>query len=200
MLINYTQYQRQRWLGQVALSAFAFGLKAQAHFLSAAGLQSSARYFNASSEMALRLGKDYPDPGFGLTETIIGGETAPVAEEVVQDKTFGTLIHFRRDTQRNDPKVLLVAPLSGHHATLLRDTVKGLLPHHDVYITDWKDARDIPVEKGEFGLADYIAYVQEFIETVGPETHVMAVCQPTVPVLAATALMAARQSASSLCR
>lgn len=194
MIFDYTQYQQQRWFGQAAFGALAFGLKTQAQFMSAAGLQGAARYLNASSEMALRLGKDYPDPGFGLAETTIGKEGVAVTEETVQDKAFGRLLHFKRDTSRNDPRVLLVAPLSGHHATLLRDTVKGLLPHHDVYITDWKDARDIPVEKGEFGLADYIAYVQDFIETVGPETHVMAVCQPTVPVLAAASLMAARKS------
>jgi len=194
MILDYTQYQRQRWLGQVAFNSLAFGLQVQSRFLAAAGMPVTANYLNASSEMAIRMSKEYTDPGFGLTETAIGHDKASVTEEVIKDKDFGSLLHFRRDTTRNDPKVLLVAPLSGHHATLLRDTVKGLLPHHDVYITNWKDARDIPLGKGDFGLDDYISYVQDFIETLGPDTHVMAVCQPTVPVLAAAALMAANKS------
>src|SRR5690606_40607763 len=90
-----------------------------------------------------------------------------------------------------DPRVLVVAPLSGHHATLLRDTVRALLPNHDVYVTDWIDARMVPVARGPFHLNDYVQYVRDFLRWMGPETHVISVCQPTVPVLAAVSLMAA---------
>lgn len=133
----------------------------------------------------------YGKPQFNLPATLIDGNEVAVVEEVVLDKTFCQLLHFKRDTARKDPKVLLVAPLSGHYATLLTDTVKELLPDHDVYITDWRDARDVPVIAGSFDLDDYIDYVIEFLHVTGPKTHVIAVCQPSVPALAATALMAA---------
>src|SRR5690606_22262838 len=94
---------------------------------------------------------------------------------------------------RRDPKVLLVAPLSGHHATLLRDTVRALLPEHDVYVTDWVDARMVPLSAGPFHLDDYVDYIRDFIHHLGPDLHVVSVCQPTVPVLAAVALMAAER-------
>ena len=109
------------------------------------------------------------------------------------DKPFCRLVHFHRDVRhasQKDPKVLLVAPLSGHHATLLRDTVRALLPAHDVYVTDWIDARMVPLSAGPFHLNDYVRYVQDFIRHLGPDVHVISVCQPTVPVLAAVSLMA----------
>jgi poly(3-hydroxybutyrate) depolymerase len=140
--------------------------------------------------MSELLSKDYTKPTFGLTATSIAATKVSVTEEVLLDKDFGTLLHFKRDVNRNDPKVLIVAPMSGHHATLLRDTVARLLPHHDVYITDWKDARTVPVTKGDFGFDDYVAYVQDFIKAIGPETHVLAFSQSTVPALAAVSLMA----------
>src|SRR5699024_1044180 len=102
-------------------------------------------------------------------------------------------VHFVRDARSKrapDPRILLVAPLSGHHATLLRETVRSLLPNHDVYVTDWLDARMVPLEHGSFGLDDYVTYVREFLRELGPDVHVMAVCQPVVPVLAAISLMA----------
>lgn len=139
---------------------------------------------DASLEMSERFARDYKKPEFNLG----------VDEEIVEDKAFGRLLHFKRDTTRNDPKVLLVAPMSGHYATLLRDTVKELLPDHDVYITDWKDARDVPLSKGDFGLDDYISYLKDFIKTVGPETHVIAVCQPTVATMAAVSRLAQEKS------
>ncbi|MGN6660110.1 MAG: polyhydroxyalkanoate depolymerase, partial [Achromobacter mucicolens] len=112
---------------------------------------------------------------------------------VAMDKPFCRLVHFQRDVRlagKNDPKVLLVAPLSGHHATLLRDTVRALLPNHDLYVTDWVDARMVPLSAGPFHLNDYVRYVQDFIRHLGPDVHVISVCQPTVPVLAAVSLMA----------
>lgn len=150
---------------------------------------------SASAEMSERLAKDYTKPEFNLRETSIGGAKVAVTEEVIEDKAFGSLLHFKRDTDRDDPKLLIVAPMSGHYATLLRDTVAEMLPNHDVYITDWKDAREVPLANGDFGLEDYIGYVKGFIEKIGPGAHVMAVCQPTVATLAAVSLLAEENSA-----
>jgi len=147
----------------------------------------------ASSELLARVVKRYAKPEFGLTYTVIDGASVAVHEEVVSRKPFCNLLHFARDAKRNDPKVLVVAPLSGHYATLLRDTVRALLPEHDVYITDWIDARQVPLAEGYFHFADYVAYVQDFLRQLAPAVHVISVCQPTVPVLAAVSLMAAAE-------
>ena len=144
----------------------------------------------AGAEMFERTTRRFAKPEFGLDRTLIGNDEVAITEEVVLEKPFGQLIRFKRDTKRNDPKLLIVAPMSGHHATLLRGTVEALLPHHDVYITDWIDARHVPLMDGKFNLDTYIDYVIDFIDALGPETHVMAVCQPAVPVLAAISVMA----------
>jgi poly(3-hydroxybutyrate) depolymerase len=129
-------------------------------------------------------------PAFGHTETRIDGESVPVVEEVVATRPWCALRRFRRETSRpNDPRLLLVAPMSGHYATLLRGTVGAFLPHHDVHITDWRDARDVALMEPDFGLDDYIDYIIDFLRLLGPEAHVVAVCQPAVPVLAAVALL-----------
>ncbi|MEJ0044950.1 MAG: polyhydroxyalkanoate depolymerase [Rhodospirillales bacterium] len=138
----------------------------------------------------LHVTQRYDKPEFGLTYTLIGRKQVAVTEEVVASEAFCRLLHFRRDTERDDPRVLVVAPLSGHYATLLRDTVRALLPNHDVYITDWANARTVPLEEGPFHFDDYVAYVQKFIRLLGPRLNVISVCQPTVPVLAAISLMA----------
>jgi poly(3-hydroxybutyrate) depolymerase len=154
----------------------------------------------AGFELLYRIGKDYEKPAFGITSVMAHGRDAAVIEERSLELPFCNLVHFKRCSDdsaalqqlQTDPIVLVVAPLSGHHATLLRDTVRTLLRDHDVYITDWVDARMVPLEKGAFGLDDYIAYVRRFIGHLGAaRLHVMSVCQPTVPVLAAVALMAA---------
>ena len=153
-----------------------------------------SRKIAAGSELFVRITQRYHKPEFGISETRVGGKKVAVDEVVALDKPFCRLLHFKRDLgarrSRNDPAVLLVAPLSGHHATLLRDTVRTFLPEHEVYITDWVDARMVPLSKGEFHLHDYVDYVREFIDFLGPEVHVVSVCQPTVPVLAAISLMA----------
>jgi len=152
-----------------------------------------SRQMAAGYELMTRIGKEYQKPAWNLPTTQIGGKSARVIEAVALDKPFCRLVHFQRDVRlagKNDPKVLLVAPLSGHHATLLRDTVRALLPHHDVYVTDWVDARMVPLAAGPFHLNDYVRYVQDFIRHLGPDVHVISVCQPTVPVLAAVSLMA----------
>ena len=162
-------------------------LRMQAGLMRAFNAASFARPYDASAEIAERIVKDYPKQPFGLDSTT-------VREEIICDRPFGSLLHFKRDTTRNDPKILLVAPMSGHYATLLRDMVKDLLPHHDVYITDWKNARDVPLRDGNFSLEDYVTYVKDFIEAIGPDTHVVGISQSTVPLLAATALLAADRS------
>src|SRR6478609_2136597 len=144
----------------------------------------------ASAEIMTRLTQNYGKPAFGLATTQVGDETVAVNEEILLRKPFCQLLHFHRDTARRDPKVLVVAPMSGHYATLLRGTVEALLPEHDVHITDWVDAREVPLSQGNFDLDDYIDYVIEFCRYLGPDLHVIAVCQPSVPVMAAASLMA----------
>lgn len=155
----------------------------------------------AISEVSARSLTQYDRPEFGIKSVISANKKYDVVEDVACDKDFCRLLHFKRqnkdgsDIKRNDPKVLLVAPMSGHFSTLLRNTVEELLPHHEVYITDWKNARNIELSKGDFGLDTYVEYVQEFIQKLGKNTHVIAVCQPTVPVLAAVSLLAENKKA-----
>lgn len=152
-----------------------------------------SRQIAAAYELVHRLGKDYEKPEWDLETTSINGKDVPVTEQQALKKPFCNLVHFERQLPKSsqpDPTVLLVAPLSGHHATLLRDTVRALLPAHDIYVTDWVDARMVPASDGPFHLNDYVRYIQEFIRLLGPDVHVISVCQPTVPVLAAISLMA----------
>ena len=135
-------------------------------------------------------------PAFGLTSTIVDGREVAVTEEVVVDRPFGRLTRFRREGVEGGPKLLIVAPMSGHYATLLRGTVERMLPSADVHITDWADAKLVPMSAGRFNLDDYIDYLVAFLEAIGPNdgqgrAHMLAVCQPSVPCLAATALMSA---------
>ncbi len=149
----------------------------------------------ATAELFERTTRRYGKPAFGLDKTVVDWKTVPVTERVVWSKPFCNLIHFERQVpagRRADPKLLIVAPMSGHYATLLRGTVEAMLPHAEVYITDWVDARMVPLSAGHFDLDDYIDYVIGMLHELGPDTHVMAVCQPSVPVLAAVALMEAR--------
>lgn len=137
-------------------------------------------------------------PAFGLDFTTIGGKQVPVEEEIVLRKPFGQLKRFKRDGVAGEPKLLIVAPMSGHYATLLRGTVERMLPAADVYITDWRDAKQVPLADGKFDLDDYIDYVTEFLEVIGKSgdgerAHMLAVCQPSVPCYAAVCLMSADQ-------
>ncbi len=138
-------------------------------------------------------------PEFGLKRTTVNGKKVAVHEEIVLREAFGQLKHFVREgAPEDDSKLLIVAPMSGHYATLLRGTVERMLPSHDVYITDWRDAKAVPLSEGTFDLDDYIDYLIEFIETIGERggqrPHVLAVCQPAVPAYAATALMNASKN------
>ncbi|MEZ5789714.1 MAG: polyhydroxyalkanoate depolymerase [Nitratireductor sp.] len=150
----------------------------------------------ASAEVFERVTRRYGKPEFGITETKVNGMAVPVTEKIVWKRPFCNLIHFQRalpEGKSAGPKILIVAPMSGHYATLLRGTVEEMVQHGDVYITDWIDARMVPVTDGSFDLDDYIDYVMSILHFLGSNTHVMAVCQPSVPVLAAVALMEARK-------
>jgi poly(3-hydroxybutyrate) depolymerase len=149
----------------------------------------------AMAELFERTTRRYGKPRFELSSTTVDWKTLPVTEKVIWSRPFCSLINFERATPANrgrDPKLLIVAPMSGHYATLLRGTVEAMLPYADVYITDWTDARMVPVSEGKFDLDDYIDYVIDMLHVLGPDTHVVAVCQPSVPVLAAAAIMEAR--------
>jgi poly(3-hydroxybutyrate) depolymerase len=149
------------------------------------------RSFSASCAMLARAGMSHDHPGFHIDTTEIAGEPVAVTEERVWVRPFCTLLRFRKETDLVQKRVLLVAPISGHFATLLRGTVRTLLPDHDVYITDWQSAQNVSLAHGRFDFDDFIDYVIDFLHFLGPDTHVIAVCQPSVPVLAAVALMAA---------
>ena len=150
-----------------------------------------ARQVAAACDVVSRLRLTHSRPAYGITQVVSLGQTVAVTERVVLRLPFGSLLHFQKSSDRPPgPPVLLTAPLSGHFATLLRETVHTLLQDHDVYITDWHNARDVALGHGDFGLDDYIAYMVRFVETVGPGCHVVAVCQPCVAALAATAVMA----------
>ena len=130
-------------------------------------------------------------PDFGIAQVMVDGRKVAVREEVVLRRPFGQLKHFHKEGAPAGPKLLLVAPMSGHYATLLRGTVARMLPGHDVYITDWRDAKLVPLDQGRFDLDDYIDYLIAFLEHIGPGAHMLAVCQPSVPAYAAAALMSA---------
>ena len=161
------------------------------HSLSPFSRLPGARSIASAYDVFGDLSRRYPKPAFNLHSTTCDGTEVEVREVIVKRKPFAQLKHFKRSVARpDDPKLLIVAPLSGHFASLLRGTVEAMLPDHNVYITDWRDACKVPLSEGDFGLDDYIDYVIDFIDHLGPNTHVLAVCQPVVPVLAATALMA----------
>jgi len=199
----YQLYETQRSLMEPFTDMAHAAAKAYGNPLSVAGQNPFAQRLSAGYDLIHRLGKDYEKPEFGLRTIEVDGVDVAIHERVEINKPFCELRRFKRfsDDQRtldkikNQPAVLIVAPLSGHYATLLRDTVKTMLKDHKVYITDWKNARLIPLSEGEFHLDDYVNYVQEFIrhlQGIYGNCHVMSVCQPTVPVLAAVSLMASR--------
>ena len=153
------------------------------------------RTMAAACEMFERTTRRYAKPGFGLTSTEINGQTVPVSEEIVWTKPFCRVVAFRRgtgaDRPQRQPKLLIIAPMSGHYATLLRGTVEAFLPTHDVMITDWIDASMVPAMEGRFDLDDYVDYVMAMCRDLGPDLHLMAVCQPSVPAIAAVARLEA---------
>jgi polyhydroxyalkanoate depolymerase len=154
------------------------------------------RNLTAAYDLIARAGLTHARPAFGIDSVTVGNREVAVHERTALTTPFGTLLHFKKDIDAAQPRVLLVAPLSGHFATLLRGTVRTMLPEHDVYITDWHNVRDVALMHGRFGFDEYIEHLIRFLETIGPPAHVVAVCQPCVAVLVAAAVMAQRGNAA----
>jgi polyhydroxyalkanoate depolymerase len=149
------------------------------------------RYLDACWELIEMAGLSHVRPTFNITSVQVDGRSVAIREEVVKRTPFASLLHFRKDPAVQQPRVLMVAPMSGHFATLLRDTVRTMLADHDVYITDWHNPRDIPLLAGRFGFDEYVEHIISFIRRIGPDSHLVAICQPAVAALAAVSLMAA---------
>jgi len=200
MSMLYQLYETQRALLSPLAEFASASSKLYSHPLSPFTHTPQAPRVSAGLNLMHRLSKEYEKPEFNIHSVKTDGVEVAVQQQVAIEKPFCRLLRFKRfaddlpmlKAMKEQPTVLVVAPLSGHHSTLLRETVRELLQHHKVYITDWTDARMVPVEVGPFHLDDYVEYVQEFIRHIGPEVHVISVCQPTVPVLAAISLMASR--------
>jgi poly(3-hydroxybutyrate) depolymerase len=199
----YQIYETQRTLMEPFADFAQAASKLYSNPLSPLGQNAMSQRMSAACDLMYRLGKDYEKPVFGIQSVDVDGVQVAIHERIEIDKPFCELRRFKRFSDdpatltklKGQPVVLVVAPLSGHYATLLRDTVRTMLGGHKVYITDWKNARMVPLEDGEFHLDDYVNYVQEFIRYLQQHygnVHVMSVCQPTVPVLAAVSLMASR--------
>jgi poly(3-hydroxybutyrate) depolymerase len=205
----YQVYETQRTMMEPFIDFAQAAAKLFSNPLTLAGQNPLAQRVAAGYSLIYRLGKDYEKPSFDLTTVDVNGTSVAIHERVELDKPFCELRRFKRFTDnpatltslKGQPVVLIVAPLSGHYATLLRDTVKTMLKDHKVYITDWKNARIVPLSEGSFDLDDYVNYVQEFIRHLQGaygNCHVISVCQPTVPVLAAISLMASRGETTPL--
>lgn len=200
----YQWYETQRALMSPFAEFAGATAKLYSNQLSPFATVPGSQRIAAGFDLLNRLAKDYEKPEFGIRRVPVEGTDVAVQEQVVIERPFCRLLRFKRFTDdmpvlermKAQPTVLVVAPLSGHHATLLRETVRQLLGDHKVYITDWTDARMVPVEAGPFHLADYVRYVQDFIRHIGAGVHVISVCQPTVPVLAAISLMASAGEAT----
>lgn len=155
------------------------------------------RFFEGFVDMSERTTRPIVKPNFNIDFTTLNEKKVPVFETIAMKKPFANLLHFSKNIPFKQPKVLIIAPVSGHFATLLRDTVSRMVIDHDVYITDWKSARDIPIEEGNFSLDNYLEYLIEFMHFIGEGTHVMAVCQPAVQVMALAAVMEANEDPCS---
>ena len=199
----YQIFEAQRSLMEPFADFAQAASKLYSNPMSPLGQNNVSQRVSAGYDLLYRLGKDYVKPEFGITSVEVDGVDIAIHERIEMDKAFCELRRFKRFSDdaatlnklKGQPVVLIVAPLSGHYATLLRDTVKTMLKDHKVYITDWKNARLVPLSEGEFHLDDYVNYVQEFIRYLQGHygnCHIMSVCQPTVPVLAAVSLMASR--------
>ena len=194
----YQWYEAHRALLSPFAEFASASSKLYTHPLSPLAHTPLAQRVSAGLDLMHRLSKEYEKPEFNITSVEIDGVDVAVQQQLTLEKPFCRLLRFKRFTDnsnmlarmKDQPTVLVVSPLSGHHSTLLRETVRELLRDHKVFVTDWTDARMVPEAAGPFHLDDYVAYVQEFIREVGPSVNVISVCQPTVPVLAAVSLMA----------
>ncbi|TFV62252.1 polyhydroxyalkanoate depolymerase [Geodermatophilus sp. DF01-2] len=187
----YTAYEMNRRVGAPVVAAS--GLTARAlHALPAPLARTPAvRHVRAACDILAKARPTHDRPAFGIKTVPVGGRDADVVERPTLTTPFGTLLHFAKPSVTGQPRVLVVGPMSGHFTTLIRPTIRTLLSDHDVHVIDWHNARDIPAEHGAFGLDEYIEHVMQALRHLGPDTHVVAVCQPAVPVLAAVALLAA---------
>jgi poly(3-hydroxybutyrate) depolymerase len=194
MLYNAYEMQKSLLAGASAMADFSAGvLSNPANPFSYFG---GGQILSSALEVFAHAAAPRGKPAFGLDFTTIGGKTVEIHEEIALRKPFGQLLHFKRQGVDGGPKLLIVAPMSGHYATLLRGTVERMLPVADVYITDWRDAKLVPLSDGKFDLDDYVDYLIEFLETIGSNegqggTHMLAVCQPSVPCYAAACVMSA---------
>ncbi len=186
----YQMYQAQADLLQPLRTFARFGASLARIADVGSHTPAALRQFEAGCDLLAEAGMTHARPAYDIGSVRIGEADVAVTEEIALDTPFASLLHFRKDIAEPQPRVLLVAPMSGHFATLLRGTLRTLLRDHDVYITDWKNARDIPVSDGVFGLDAFIDHLIQFMEAIGPGGHIIAVCQPTVAALAAVAVMA----------
>jgi poly(3-hydroxybutyrate) depolymerase len=189
--VLYTAYEIQRRAGAPVVTAS--GLTARALNALPAPLTKTpaVRHLRAACEIVAKARPTHDRPAFGIDTVRVDGREVDVFERPATTTPFATLLHFTKPSVPGQPRVLVVGPMSGHFTTLIRPTIRTLLADHDVYVIDWHNARDIPAEHGKFGLDEYIEHVVEALRHLGPDTHVVAVCQPAVPVLAAVALLAA---------
>ncbi len=190
----YQAYQAQSDI-MVPVRAFAGeALKAISAKLNGSARPSALSNLTAAYELIARAGLTHTRPPYGIDSVMVGNREVAVTEEIADVTPFATLRHFKKDVDQTQPRVLLIAPLSGHFATLLRATVKTMLAEHDVYITDWHNARDVPLSDGPFSFNDYTAHLIRFLEKIGPGAHMVAVCQPCVSALVAASVMAQRDN------
>ncbi len=192
----YDMYQMQEDLAGPARAMAGLTASWLAHAPQWIRAQYAVRNLAAGLELFSSAAVTHARPAFGLGHVKVGNRSVEVRECVVASLPFGDLLHFEKDMHAEQPRLLVVAPLSGHFATLLRGTVATLLGEHDVYITDWRNARDVKLSGGRFELDDFVDHTMQFMETVGPGGHVLAVCQPTVGVLVAVAMLAKARSAA----
>ncbi len=186
----YQLYQaRQDWLAPLRVTADVAGALLKEPYAGPLG-NFAVRVAAAGAELACRTRLTHNRPAYDIARVMVGGRAVEVVEETAFATPFGTLLHFRKDVDVAQPRVLLAAPMAGHFATLLRDTIRTLLPEHDVFVTDWHNARDVPRHDGRFGLDEYVDHVVRFLEQIGPGAHVVAVCQPCNALLATVAVMA----------
>ena len=186
----YAAYQAQTDLFDPVRVAARLSRRVLGTAMGGFGDSALLRNLSAAFEMIERAGLSHHRPAFGIERVTVGNREVEVREEVALALPFGSLLHFAKDIDQPQPRILVVAPLSGHFATLLQDTVKTLLPENDVYVTDWHNARDVPLAAGGFGFDDYVEHVIRFTEAMGEGGHLLAVCQPCVQVLTAAAVMA----------
>jgi poly(3-hydroxybutyrate) depolymerase len=187
----YDAYEFQRGLLSAASAWADIGAGWLQNPLNPMSYSSMAPMMSSGLDVFAHASASRGKPDFGFTEVVVEGRTVPVTEEIIVRKPFGQLKRFRRKGISGQPKLLIVAPMSGHYATLLRGTVARMMQSCDVYITDWRDARQVPLDQGHFDLDDYVDYLIAFLEKIGPGTHMLAVCQPSVPAYAAAAVMSA---------